>query len=118
MIDKGHVLDMKKAMHGDEHKDWYDYFPISAGYSNIASLAYRTSHYGEIGEIPFDENGEYRAYLITGDMEIPAHYKQVLDTHAGWLWIYDDDERTLELLNPAGFEIYRADEMGVIIRFK
>ena len=118
MIDKSRVIDMKKAMHADEHKDWYDYFPISAGYSNIASLAYRTSHYGEIGEIPFDEDGEYRAYLITGDTEIPEKYKQVLETSAGWLWIYDDNEKTLDLLNPAGFEIYCADEMDFLIRFK
>lgn len=118
MIEKGFVLDMKKAMHADEHKDWYDYCTIEAGYSNVTSLSYRTSHYDEMGEIPFGDNGEYRVHLIAGDTEIPAQYKQVLDTSAVWLWVFDDNEKTVDLSNPDGFEIYRAGEMGFLIRFK
>lgn len=118
MIDKNFVLDMKKAMHADEHKEVYDYCTIGAGYSNVTSLSYRTSHYGEIGEIPFGENGEYKVYLIAGDTKIPAYYKKVVDTHAGWLWIYDDNEKVLDLLNPDGFEVYRANDIDFLIRFK
>lgn len=88
-------------------------------YSDIAELVYRTSH-DEIGVLHFGGDASYMAHLIAGTTEVPSHYleNKVLDTDASWLWIYDDDDKTLDLWNAKGFEIYRAGEMGLLIRFK
>lgn len=115
MIDKDYVLKEKA-----ENSLWpYQYCTVPAGSSDIASLIYRTGN-GETGEIPFGEDNTYSARLITGDTEVPEHYKKnkILDTDAPWIWLYDDDGKSLDLSNDAGFEIYRAGEMGLLIRFK
>lgn len=118
MIDKKYVLTMKKIYRAEEPEK-YKYCTTFAGDSDIASLAYRTSK-GEIGEIPFGEDGGYDVHLIAGNTEVPEHYKdgKILDTDASWLWIYDDDEKELDLTNPDGFEVYRANDMDFLIRFK
>ena len=115
MIDKEYVLKEKT-----EHSFCtYQYCTVPAGSSDIASLIYRTGN-GETGEITFGEDNTYSARLIAGDTEVPEHYKQnkILDTDAPWLWLYDDDGKTLDLWNAKGFEVYRAGEMGLLIRFK
>lgn len=117
-IDKNYVLEMKTIARAEKYKGFYKYCTLSAGVSDIAALIYRTSNPKEIGEIAFGEDGDYKAYLIAGDTEVPIHYNLVLDTSSSWLWIYDDDEKTLDLENPAGFQVYRAGEMGLLIRFK
>nr|DAQ41304.1 MAG TPA: hypothetical protein [Caudoviricetes sp.] len=106
---------MKKAMHAG--KQVYDYCTIDTGYSDVTSLAYLTSK-GETGGIPVGDDYGYEVHLIAGNTEVPQQYKQFLDTDASWLWIYDDVEKTLDFLNPDGFEVYRAGEMGFLIRFK
>lgn len=118
MIDKDYVLNTKKIYRADEPEK-YKYCTEFAGDSDIASLAFRTSK-SEIGEIPFGEDGGYDVHLIAGNTEVPQHYKdgQILDTDASWLWIYDDYERTLELANQDGFEVYTAGMRGFLIRFK
>ena len=117
-IDKAYVLEMKTIARAEKYKDFYKYCTMNAGISDIASLVYRTSKPGEIGEIHFGGDGCYKVHLIAGDTEIPAHYNVALDTDASWLWIYDDDGKTLDLVNDAGFQIYRAGEMGMLIKFK
>lgn len=117
-IDKNYVMEMKALARAEKYKDFYKYCTLGAGMSDIAALIYRTSNPKEIGEIPFGEDGDYKAHLIAGDTEVPSHYNLVLDTGSSWLWIYDDDGKVLDLENPAGFQIYRAGERGLIIRFK
>lgn len=121
-IDKSYVQEMKALAQAEKYKDFYKYCTMSAGVSDIAALVYRTSSPTsspkEIGEITFGEDGDYKAHLIAGDTEVPIHYSLVLDTSSSWLWIYDDDEKTLDLENPSGFQVYRAGEMGLLIRFK
>ncbi|WP_071142091.1 hypothetical protein [Acidaminococcus timonensis] len=117
-IDKNYVMEMKAIARAEKYKDFYKYCTLSAGVSDIAALIYRTSNPKEIGEIPFGEDGDYKAHLIAGDTDVPSHYNLVLDTASSWLWIYDDDGKVLDLENPSGFQLYRAGERGLIIRFK
>lgn len=117
-INKDYVEEMKALARAEKYKSFYKYCTLSAGVSDIAALVYRTSNPKEIGEIAFGEDGSYKAHLIVGDTEVPDHYYLVLDTQEPWLWIYDDDGKVLDLENPAGFQIYRAGEMGLLIRFK
>lgn len=117
-IDKNYVEEMKALARAEKYKSFYKYCTMSAGVSDIAALVYRTSDPKEIGEIPFGEDGSYKAHLIVGDTEVPNHYSLFLDTQEPWLWIYDDDGKTLDLENPSGFQVYRAGEMGFLIRFK
>lgn len=117
-INKEYVEEMKALARAEKYKEFYKYCTLSAGVSDIAALVYRTSNPKEIGEIPFREDGDYRAHLIAGDTEVPSHYNLVLDTREPWLWIYDDEGKTLDLVNPSGFQVYRAGEMGLLIRFK
>lgn len=117
-IDKSYVQEMKTIARAEKYKDFYKYCTLGAGMSDIAALIYRTSDPKEIGEIAFGDDGSYKAHLIAGDTEVPSHYNLVLDTESSWLWLYDDDGKVLDLENPAGFQIYRAGEMGLLIRFK
>lgn len=117
-INKEYVMEMKTMARAEKYKSFYKYCTMSAGVSDIAALVYRTSNPKEIGEIAFGEDGSYKAHLIVGDTEVPDHYSLVLDTNASWLWVYDDDNKTLDLVNNAGFQIYRAGELGMLIRFK
>lgn len=116
-IDKKYVL--KKMKNSAGKPSYYKYCTVPAGSSDIASLLYRTGN-GETGAIPFGEDDSYQAHLIAGDTEVPEHYREhkVLDTTAPWLWLYDDDGKSLDLSNGAGFEIYIAGRMGLLIRFK
>lgn len=117
-IDKEYVLKMKNST-GTKKPAYYKYCTVPAGSSDIASLLYRTGN-REMGEIPFGEDDSYQAHLIAGDTEVPEHYREyeLLDTTAPWLWIYDDDGKSLDLSNDAGFEIYIAGRMGLLIKFK
>lgn len=117
-INKDYVMEMKTIARAEKYKSFYKYCTLSAGVSDIAALVYRTSNPKEIGEIAFGEDGSYKAHLIVGDTEVPGHYSLVLDTREPWLWIYDDEGKTLDLVNPSGFQLYRAGEMGLLIRFK
>ncbi|WP_299413729.1 hypothetical protein [uncultured Dialister sp.] len=114
IINKAYVLENKKMVND---KCNYKYCTVSAGESDIASLIYRTM-LGETGEIAFGMDGCYKARLIAGDTEVPKHYHLMFNTNASWIWIYDDNRRVLFLDNDAGFEIYEAGEMGLLIRFK
>lgn len=116
-INKTYVLNHRN-MDKNLRPDDYRYCDEYAGISDIASLIYRTSDSKEIGEIPFGEDGRYKAHLIAGMTPVPGHYSLVLDTQEPWLWLYDDNEKTLDLYNKDGFQIYRAGEMGLLIRFK
>ena len=117
-IDKEYVLEMKDSA-GAKKPAYYKYCTVPAGSSDIASLLFRTGN-RETGEIPFGEDDSYQAHLIAGDTEVPEHYREqkVLDTTAPRLWLYDDDGKSLDLSNDAGFEIYIAGRMGLLIRFK
>lgn len=122
-IDKEYVLKMKNSA---GKPSYYKYCTVPAGSSDIASLLYRTGYQQsapwnrEMGEIPFGEDGSYQAHLIAGDTEVPDHYREnkILDTEGPWLWIYDDDGKSLDLSNDAGFEVYIAGRMGLLIKFK
>ena len=118
IIDKEYVLEMKNNA-GAKTPASYRYCTVPAGSSDIASLLIRTGN-REMGEIPFGEDDSYQAHLIAGDTEVPEHYREqkVLDTTAPLLWLYDDDGKSLDLSNDAGFEIYIAGRMGLLIRFK
>lgn len=117
-IDKEYVLKMKNSAE-TKKPAYYRYCTVPAGSSDIASLLFRTGN-REMGEIPFGEDDSYSARLIAGDTEVPEHYRKskILDTDAPWLWIYDDDGKSLDLSNGAGFEIYIAGRMGLLIKFK
>ena len=117
-INKNYVQEMKSLARTEKYKDFYKYCTLSAGVSDIAALICRTSDPREIGEISFGEDGNYKAHLIVGDTEVPGHYYLVLDTQEPWLWLYDDNGKVLDLENQAGFQLYRAGEMGFLIRFK
>lgn len=83
MIDKKYALTI---IYRAEESEKYKYCKTFAVDSDIASLAFRTSK-GEIGEIPFGEDGDHDVHLIAGNTEVPQHYKdgQILDTDASWL---------------------------------
>ena len=117
-INKEYILKMKNSA-GAKNPAYYRYCTVPVGSSDIASLLYRTGN-RETGEIPFGDDDSYNARLIAGDTEVPEHYREqkILDTDAPWLWIYDDDGKSLDLSNDAGFEIYVAGLMGLLIRFK
>lgn len=94
-------------------KNYKDCEQVFIGSSDIASLTLRSPMEATI--LNFGEDGDYQAYIIDNkDVEIPSHYSLVTEFET-WLKIYDDEELT-QRFNADKIEIYRAGEMGCIIR--
>ena len=68
--------------------------------------------------LDFGEDGAYYARIVDSDTEIPAHYERVFTTYSPWLWVYDDENKVIEIQNESGFAIYRAGDFGCIIQKK
>ena len=85
---------------------------IGIGASDVATLILRSGSQVEL--LHFGEDNSYEAWYIDDpNVEIPSHYSLVSTTKY-WLKIYDDVEMTFH--EYGDFEIYRAGEMGCIIR--
>lgn len=85
---------------------------IYIGSSDIASLVVSTPD--DVRYLHFGEDGEYYAWYVDDpEVEIPDHYRLMVVAES-WLKIYDDNEL---VFNERGiFEVYRAGEMGCLIR--
>ena len=96
----------------NENTNNYKALRVSLGSSDIASLTVRFSM--QASPLHFGGDASYTAYVITESQKVPAHYTKVLeDTY--WCTIYDDEEGVLRLYANK-IEIYRAGEMGCLIR--
>lgn len=96
----------------NENTNNYKAVRVSLSYSDIASLTVRFPM--QATPIHFGGDTTYKAYVITDAQEAPAHYTKVL-AGAYWCTIYDDEEGVLRLYANK-IEIYRAGEMGCLIR--
>ena len=96
----------------NENINNYKAVRVSLGYSDIADLT--VSFTMHVSTLHFGGDASYTAYVITDAQKVPAHYTKVLeDTY--WCTIYDDEEGVLRLYANK-IEIYRAGEMGCLIR--
>lgn len=93
-------------------KNYKEQEKVTLGYSDIASVVARSPERAEA--ILFGADNKYYAYLVDWETEIPQYYNKVFEC-SSWLKIYDDEGLTLDLKGDS-FEIYRAAEMGCIIR--
>ena len=95
---------------------------LTLGSSDIASLVLvgpRKYDEEEIGVqasmLEFGSDGDYRAWYVTDEaLEIPSHYEKVAETFC-WLKIYDDRE-LVGKIEADRIEVYRAGEMGCLVR--
>lgn len=85
---------------------------IHIGISDMACLVLRSGNKLEF--LNFGQDDNYSAWYIDDiSIKIPNHYHLVA-SFENWLMIYDDEEL---MFNERGdFEVYRAGEMGCIIR--
>jgi len=97
-------------------KNYKDFEKVFIGDSDIASLILvGWSENGlKLFDLHFGEDGSYQAYIIDEDTEIPKHYSRVYECKS-WLRIYDDIGLVKEFDSNL-IEIYRAGEMGCIIK--
>lgn len=117
-------------------KNYKEYDKAYIGGSDFAALT--VTVFGESGLtaniLRFGSDGEYQAYIVNGECEIPSHYALALHvspysaefhgldgnvTHgepSGWFRIYDDSGLTYQATFSKGLNIYRAGEMGCIIQ--
>lgn len=93
-------------------KNYKDYEKVFIGGSNIASLTLRSPIDATV--LNFGEDNNYLAYVVDAEAEIGEHYKKVYECE-NWLKIYDDDGLVKEF-KADKIEVYRAGEMGCIIR--
>lgn len=93
-------------------KNYHDYQKINLGMSDIASLTLRMPCKAEC--LNFGGDGDYSAYLVDGDAEIPEYYKEKFSTE-GWLKIFDDNSLTQKISGRI-IKIFRAGEYGCIIQ--
>ena len=96
----------------NENTTNYKVVLVSLGYSDIADLTVRFPM--QANTLHFGGDASYSAYVITDAQEVPAHYTKVLEG-AYWCTIYDDEEGMLKIYADT-IEIYRAGEMGCLIR--
>lgn len=97
-------------------KNYKSYPMITIGASDIASLILAGP--GDTGlklvELPFGEDGSYRAYMVDEAAEIGSHYRMVAE-FGSWLRIYDDTGLAYEVAAKA-IRVFRAGERGCIIQ--
>lgn len=91
-------------------KTYKDFEKVRIGGSDLARLILDG---GKLEYLNFSEDGEYEAYFVYEEIEIPSHYRKVFECKNS-LWIYDDEERTLKVSGDK-IEIYRAGDFGCII---
>lgn len=85
---------------------------VSLGASDMASLLIRSGSQVEL--LSFGEDAAYKAWYVEDkNIEIPKHYQLKIVTN-NWLKIYDDYELVFDEIGD--FEIYRAGELGCLIR--
>lgn len=90
---------------------------INLGISDIGNIIISAPIIGNedyVATLHFTEDGSYKAYLLEKDMQVPEHYRKVMDI-TSWIKIYDDDGIVFEA-RCSKIEIYRAGTFGVIIK--
>ena len=101
-------------------KDHHSYEKSFIGGSDIASLTVRTP--GQVAALNFGEDGEYMAYIVDAECNIPDHYELTFSVDASeyyssvWMWIYDDDGLSFKIKAPNGIRIYQSGRFGCIIQ--
>ena len=98
-------------------KTYKEYGKITLGYSDIASLTLagikeKKELTSEI--LQFGSDGNYSAYIVPENTEIPEHYKEI-SAFTDWLRIYDDDSKVADL-SADEIKIFRAGNFGLIIQ--
>ena len=93
-------------------KNYKDCEQVFIGSSDIASLTLRSPM--EVTTLNFGKDGDYQAYVVDREAKIGDHYSKVYECE-DWLKIYDDNELVREFKSDT-IEVYRAGEMGCIIR--
>lgn len=86
------------------------------GSSDVASLVLRGIQDGKeaVKLLNFGEDGDYQAYLIKNDDEVPSHY-HLEEVFQYWMKVYDDDSMTIDLKGDK-IEVYKAGMRGCLIR--
>lgn len=98
-------------------KNYKDFEKSYIGESDIASLVLCgfKKEEGVVTELlHFGKDAAYMAYIVDEDTEIGGHYEKVAEFNS-WLKIYDDYNLVKDFEGTV-IEIYRAREMGCIIR--
>ena len=98
-------------------KNYKEFGKTYIGTSDLAGLVLRGCSCDggpELQELHFGKDAAYDAYIVDGETEIPAHYWHVA-TFRRWMRIYDDTQLT-KTLRAERIEVYRAGEMGCIIK--
>jgi hypothetical protein len=99
-------------------KNYKDFKHQFVGASDVAALVVVGMEEGEMQArvLDFGGDGDYFAYVIDEDCELPAHYSLAL-SFTTWAKIYDDAGLTGDF-NAQKINIYRAGSYGVIVELK
>ena len=99
-------------------KNYREYTKEFIGESDIATLILaginEKSNEFETKELHFGGDGCYRAWMVDEECEIPSHYT-LHSEFKTWAKIYDDNDLA-QNLKATKINIYRAEEMGVMIQ--
>ena len=99
-------------------KTYKNFMRASLGESDIARVLVSGCNPDALFHIKFGSDGGYNAYLIPEMCEIGKHYALEARISTGcWFKVYDDETRVLAVRgNFEEIEVYRAGEMGCVIR--
>ena len=97
-------------------KTYKEYKRMTLGYSDIATLMLVGFKDEDIASefLHFGSDGNYSAYVVPEDTEIPEHYKKVAE-FSHWLRIYDDDSKVADF-KADEIRLFRAGDFGLIIQ--
>lgn len=101
-------------------KDHHSYNKVFIGASDMASLTVRTPD--QVAILNFGEDGDYRAYIVDSECEIPEHYKLTFYAYSSkycshvWMKIYDDEGLAIAITAPHSIRVYQAGAFGCIIQ--
>ena len=98
-------------------RDHHSYDKIYIGDSDCAFLTLvgvKENHGAASSILNYGEDGDYYAYLVDEDTEIPESYEYI-DHFVSWLKIYDDNGLTAEFSGKM-IAVYRRGMRGTIIQ--
>lgn len=98
-------------------RNHHEYPKIYLGESDYATLIIAGAGNDNLcQDLHFGIDGEYKAYLVDEDCEIPEFY-EFIAKFENWMKIYDD-HILVNLIHADEIKVYRAGDFGCIIQTK
>lgn len=101
-------------INSEDYKFCVNYFAGSSDIATLLAVGIGEDNKLKTDFVYFGEDGSYKCYILCKSQEVPKHYEKLF-TFKNCLKIYDDEQVTMNFWADK-IEIYRAGEMGFLIK--